>query len=431
MVEVVRWTRKREICDAVLGIADVTLGLSVCAYTCKMQYGVFFATVSFLLRVIGCILDDNRTFGGTLNMLWAWFLLTFAVVLYQHNAVHYESAFAMAYVLSVALFIVPKYLRFSLILRCIYYFSFFIVVGIWLQYLFPNVFTAIAKYYLSPTYLKEVLSRRESGYVTGFTREVSYSALILVASLGYCAFFKKEKWRFAVCAVLLATLFITGKKSQPALALLGVAVVVFMLLKKRKHRLIIAGSIVGGCVLVLAMFPLWKHLPVLSRIAEFVEGVFSGRDLNGLTNGRIRMYERAIQLWTENIWLGIGWVNFRRMGWIPSNPDTHWFKYFDVHNCYLQLLCETGIIGFTLFMALLVWACVALVKNFLKNKKDEKMHFAIYYFVFFVCYALVEPSLYTDSYLMLFFMAIAYICKSREDKVRPLTVYKRGRIRAL
>jgi O-antigen ligase len=256
---------------------------------------------------------------------------------------------------------------------------------------------------------------------------VSYSALILVASLGYCAFLKKEKWRFAVCAVLLATLFITGKKSQPALALLGGAVVVFMLLKKRKHRLIIAVSIVGGGVLVLALFPLWKHFPVLSRLAEFIDDVLSGRDLNGLTNGRIRMYERAVQLWTENILLGIGWVNFRCMGWIPSNPDTHWFRYFDVHNCYLQLLCETGIIGFVLFMTLLVWACTALVKNFLRDKKDENMHFAIYYFVFFVCYALVEPSLYTDGYLLLFFMAVGYLCQSREKKECPFAVYKRGR----
>ncbi|MBR2023322.1 MAG: O-antigen ligase family protein [Clostridia bacterium] len=428
MVEIVRWTRKREICDAVLKMADVTLGLSVCAYTCKMQYGVFFATVSFFLRVLGCILEDNRTFGGTLNMLWAWFVLTFAVLLYKQNAVHYEPAFAMAYVLSIALLALPKYVRFSLVLRCVYYFSFFIVVGIWLQYLFPSAFTAIAKYYLSPTYLQEVLSRRKSGYVTGFTREVSYSALILVTALGYCAFLRKEKWRYGVCAVLLATLFITGKKSQPVLALLGVAVVVFMLLKQRKHRLMIAGTIVGGFVLVLALFPLWKHLPVLSRLAEFVEGVFTGRDLNGLTNGRMRMYERAIQLWLENLWLGIGWVNFRRMGWVPSDPDTHWFKYFDVHNCYLQTLCETGIIGFVLFMALLVWACVMLVKNFLCDKKDANMHFSIYYFVFFVCYAMVEPSLYTDSYLLLFFMAVAYICKPRNKKECPFKVYKRGKV---
>lgn len=454
MTEIVRWTIKREIKESALKVADFTLGLSVCAYTCEMRYGVFFAVVALLLRIVGVFLDDNRSFGSTLNGLWAWFLLTFALALYKVNAVHFEPAFAVAYWLSVALLVLPNYTRLSLALRCVYYFSFFIMLGIWLQYIFPDTFTAVAKYYLTPTYLKEVLSRRQSGYVTGFTREVSYSALILLISFGYCAFFQKEKGvlsyvneklfkdekkrgiaerveRYALCVLYLVTLFITGKKSQPVLALVGMAVVWFMLLKNRKHRWIVAGTLLGCVVLALASFPLWKKLPGLSRIAEFVDGILAGEDLNKLTNGRMTIYYRAVELWKEDVCMGIGWVNFRRLGMVISRPETHWFNHFDVHNCYLQVLCETGIIGFTIFMGLIGYTCWAMVKKCIKNKTDDNMRFSAYFFVFFLLYAFVEPSLYTDSYLLVFFLVVSYIGKKPYTKTRVLPLGIRKRVGAV
>ena len=65
-------------------------------------------------------------------------------------------------------------------------------------------------------------------------------------------------------------------------------------------------------------------------------------DANELTSGRMALWKRAIELFKENPIFGIGWKQF-----VNHNTYEH-----NVHNTYLQWLCESGIVGFILLFPL-------------------------------------------------------------------------------
>lgn len=61
---------------------------------------------------------------------------------------------------------------------------------------------------------------------------------------------------------------------------------------------------------------------------------------NQLTSGRLDLWKKALELFRVNPVFGIGWEQF-----MNHNTYEH-----DVHNTYLQWLCEAGIVGFVLLM---------------------------------------------------------------------------------
>lgn len=72
---------------------------------------------------------------------------------------------------------------------------------------------------------------------------------------------------------------------------------------------------------------------------------------SGSLSGRDQIWQRGLALWQENRWLGIGAGAFR-----ASSDQT----YFNLHNYYLQVLVDAGVLGFLslgLLLALLMRRC--------------------------------------------------------------------------
>src|SRR5207244_3338596 len=71
---------------------------------------------------------------------------------------------------------------------------------------------------------------------------------------------------------------------------------------------------------------------------------------------RLLLWDTAWNLFKQSPIAGVGWGNFvmlygdyLKVSWIPPEE-------FDVHNIYLQLLAETGVIGFAIFFSLMFLA---------------------------------------------------------------------------
>ena len=84
-----------------------------------------------------------------------------------------------------------------------------------------------------------------------------------------------------------------------------------------------------------------------------------------------------------------------------------------VHNVYLQLLCETGIIGFTFYMTWFIsilWLSIKSYRriNFYKTSEFESanfhLKFAIGYQVFFLLYCMTGNPLYTEEMFIPYFI---------------------------
>ncbi|MDY5648766.1 MAG: O-antigen ligase family protein, partial [Lachnospiraceae bacterium] len=107
----------------------------------------------------------------------------------------------------------------------------------------------------------------------------------------------------------------------------------------------------NGLVPEIPMDQLLNYVPQIQQlIARFT---ISG-DTNTFLSGREVIYLKAWELFLENPILGTGWYTF------PELTSGLLAVDIDAHNIFLQLLCETGIVGFSIFM---IWFIVNLYKT--------------------------------------------------------------------
>ena len=161
--------------------------------------------------------------------------------------------------------------------------------------------------------------------------------------------------------------------------------------------------------IIVGTYSSWKNIPSLARYASWIDSYLVGRDIAILTTGRTEIYNTAINLWNNNRLFGIGWNNFKN-----SVPQTFWYSRFDVHNCYLQVLCETGYLGAVLYYILLVVTIIRLIYcAYLgrEQKLSPVFAFCIYYIVFFLLYSITGTVLYEYSYYIIFFGCIILLEK--------------------
>lgn len=161
--------------------------------------------------------------------------------------------------------------------------------------------------------------------------------------------------RLARTGLLLAFVIVTvgffATQSRGGLLALGVTAIAGLVLlpRQRKRLLGLAGAACVGLGVVAAANP-----SALERMVDF----------GGGSSGRDDLWQVAWTIFKQHHWVGIGLDNFEtvephyalnsgtlsRVELISDHPHL-------VHNTYLQLLTETGVVGFALFM-LVIAACL-------------------------------------------------------------------------
>lgn len=151
-----------------------------------------------------------------------------------------------------------------------------------------------------------------------------------------------RKVALPAAAVSLLALVICGGRAGWAGG--AVAVVVFLLMAGRYHKLVVHARhwlyVAGVVALGLAGYAL-AYGPdfVLRRLMVVPEG---GR---GLMSGRMDVWESAVRHLGDSPLFGVGLMGFRHL---PGTVDMH------PHNWVLQMLLETGLVGTALFAVLMV-----------------------------------------------------------------------------
>jgi O-antigen ligase len=116
---------------------------------------------------------------------------------------------------------------------------------------------------------------------------------------------------------------------------------------------------------------------------------------NDITSGRLALWTKAIQLFLQKPVFGIGWQQFAAQDKYNHN----------VHNTYLQWLCETGVVGFVLiFVPIFVMAVLTLQQAYKLSCQRADAKIRMINFVslgmqaFLAICNLVDPAFYHLNY---------------------------------
>lgn len=274
-----------------------------------------------------------------------------------------------------------------------------------------------------------------SGYLLGITTH--YSTLAIYLGNGAVVLWvmykeattQREKKKYmAIFIATLITLAMIGKRGM--LVFVAITFGIYELFTKANDLrkvlpivlkyVAIAAVVVGG--LVIAAYTIMPQL--MMTLTRFVEGT-EGTDI---TSGRSRMWLLAIQQFLKHPLFGIGWFGYR------DAYETAWYhgssyQKLDTHNVYLQLLCETGLFGFVLFLVILILPLIYAIKDLMfaifrvkdykAHKYEQELAIGTILQVLFLLYCFTGNPLYDTQNFIIYFLSIAMTLNAHV-KIRSL-----------
>lgn len=254
------------------------------------------------------------------------------------------------------------------------------------------------------------------GLSNHYSQNGIYMAIALCASFALL-FMRSRKnilWKVLLVLTVLFSLVLTGKRGVLIFSVFAI-LVTYIIGKK--------GAFANKLVTVL--FILSSMSLVLYALSFYVEGIAAAferitamflteNEVSDISNGRFKLYAIAWNFFKESPVLGIGWREFSKEVVNFYNQDS---VLRDAHNVFLQLLCETGVIGFSVFLSLFLSAIIQTIQLALKSTKNmfclsEKtkcvLIFSLCYQVFFLAYCITGNPLYDLETVYIYIISVGF-----------------------
>lgn len=365
-----------------LGLINTTRksGLLIC-------YEGFLWIPYIVVTIIGLV------FAGAINAIMFWIIAT--IVLIVASNVQLDNYFS------------PKQLAI---------FGVIAFLGILVQMFFKSLYYGRLIYFFNDRTISDI--RAWSGHTgyAGFTYQLAMTAAILIGAEAafyyfYCASdTKKQKHIFMLaCIICILGVFLTGKRTMSLVALLT-PIFISVLSKERTgkkmmYELIIIGVVVGAYFFMILNADKLVNTRALGRIAESLVALRTGDDFS---NGRNELYSSAIDAFLQHPILGIGIDNF-------TEYTGH---HTAVHNSYLQILCEQGIVGGMLFIVPLIAGLVKSLKTFRANLKTDKravVCLGMFFQIYFVLYSFTGNTTSDLFGYIIYYLGLGLIISCRKS----------------
>lgn len=289
------------------------------------------------------------------------------------------------------------------------WFAYFLQTGIfvgifysfwtWVSYLFPSFYMK----YIFPIfkdirgdYILRVMSQ---GGISGLTSHYSYNGQYISYGLGLivcCLWFNQNKKKgnfidYFIFLFVAGALLLCGKRGHVLWCLISIFII-YYIFHCDKPTTRFFKMTAGGIGLVFLFFIASFFIPSLGTVVT--RTIESSSSFETLSNGRIALWRQAVAGFLRNPLWGNGWSWFRYNNTYGTS--------FHVHNIYLQLFCEVGIIGatpFFLFFIITIFHSIKLLKKNIQQKtisnfEELLLCCSLYIELFFLLYGLNGSNLY-------------------------------------
>ena len=212
--------------------------------------------------------------------------------------------------------------------------------------------------------------------------------------------------------LFLAAILCEGRRSELIAVILALLVIYIISTSKRASEILKrvgALFIIGIVGVVLVVFLLRQgFLARYVTTIDLLQGGLTIDMLNRLTSSRYRLWMFAWEFFKSSPLIGIGWSSFSLYVETAVN---------NVHNCYLQFLCETGIVGFALilmpFLFLLVKSTrqmkiIVREREISRSSVGSTILISVGMQVYFLLLYAMDPVFYKGYYHMMHIMLIIF-----------------------
>lgn len=375
----------------------------------KMLFGTISLPVYYVLAY-GSVLVSILLRFRRINWYLPWLIAIGTVILFGMNRTGDFSPL-YGYLLVVLLpLVVPEHLLSSknwviFVLTV----TAFIAIGCIIGRLFPSAYrTLVLPLFKENDFrmISYVLNEVE-GAQGGFVSQSGYASYFLCIGIGALYCFRnhfKTKTIVSLFVLFFIGLLITQKRSPLVMFVIAILFVYYLDGRgsERFKRFFYVILVLLGIYIILSILVAFgTKIAVIEKVYEVIHGIFSGSEIND--TGRTQLYGQAVIYFLGNPLTGIGWLNFKNLFLLRK---TH------VHDIYLQLLCETGIIGFSVFIGFFITNIVRTcrtIRELLTHKNDLALcwcNFSLYIQVFFLLFGITENPLYDTEDAMFYFLAV-------------------------
>ena len=280
------------------------------------------------------------------------------------------------------------------------------------SYLLPSFFNGVILPIIPREVSVEIVWFMARDVYPGITNQIGRNAFyitigisILYSQLVMCDW-KSNKFKYAIFLLLLLALLLTGKRGH-LLANLMTMIFVSAIYAKYRNKGFFRKTIKIFFALAFVIFGLALIFP--EAAAPFMR--FIARQGGDQTSGRLVLFSSAFDLFKQKPILGWGpgvFSNLFEMG---------------NHNVYLQLLSENGLVGFTLFVSMLLFNLSTTlrklkfnIKNNYSLQNNTYLFFSLYVQVFYLIYGMTGNPL-NDGFILIIYLiaaSIPYTMKTKE-----------------
>jgi len=237
---------------------------------------------------------------------------------------------------------------------------------------------------------------------------------------------KNKKMSLLIISILSIIVIFT--KSRKAFIILIFGPMMYWLLYKPRKKYIL--FIIPGIILVV-FASIWAvfNVPFLYKMIGFrLIGLFSVFDPNIVVDAsvttRADMVKIGIELFKQNPIGGVGFGNFSHHYFYNYSGWTETYA----HNNYVELLADTGMIGFTLYYAIPLMMVFTIIKNWNEfTRYDRKLTAFLFTFVFIRLIMDYGMVVYDDEFVQIITVNCYCAIRCLKAEIRQKQISKNWR----